>query len=107
MYKKILLSIFIIFISLISNGQCVAYNASITSTSSSCNIVSPGTNKLKVATTGGVSPYTIVYRNEITNVSTTITNYISNADIVINDVLTQTTPFTLVSVTASNVNGVV
>ncbi|WP_086454685.1 LamG-like jellyroll fold domain-containing protein [Flavobacterium sp. FPG59] len=102
MNKKILIIIFFLFLLLPAFGQCVSYTASITSTNSSCNLVSPGTIKLKVAITGGVSPFTVVYRNEITNVQTTVLNYTSNSDIVINDVLTQTTPFTLVSVTASN-----
>ncbi|MGZ9734922.1 LamG-like jellyroll fold domain-containing protein [Flavobacterium sp. GNP002] len=102
MNKKILSTIFFFFLMLPSFGQCVIYTASITSTSSSCNIGSPGTSKLNVVISGGVSPFTVVYRNEITNVQTTVLNYTSNSDIVINDVLTQTTPFTLVSVTASN-----
>ncbi|WP_144893388.1 LamG-like jellyroll fold domain-containing protein [Flavobacterium tiangeerense] len=102
MNKKILSTIFFLFILLPAFGQCVSYTASISSTNSSCNIISPGAIKLKVTILGGVSPFTVVYRNEITNVQTTVLNYTSNSDIIINDVLTQTTPFTLVSVTASN-----
>ncbi|WP_158730068.1 MULTISPECIES: LamG-like jellyroll fold domain-containing protein [unclassified Flavobacterium] len=102
MNKKILIIIFFLFLLLPAFGQCVSYTASISSTNSSCNIISPGAIKLKVTISGGVSPFTVVYRNEITNVQTTVLNYTSNSDIVINDVLTQTTPFTLVSVTASN-----
>ncbi|WP_367276822.1 LamG-like jellyroll fold domain-containing protein, partial [Flavobacterium sp.] len=83
----------------VNNSTCTAYQASINSSDSACNTVTPGSVNLKVKLTGGTGPFTVVYRNEITNAITTVTNYVSDSNIVISPLPTQTTPYTLVSVT--------
>lgn len=83
----------------VSASTCTAYTSSINSSDSACNTVTPGSVNLKVKMTGGTGPFTVVYRNEITNAIATVTNYISDTNIVISPLPTQTTPYTLVSVT--------
>ena len=83
----------------VTNSTCTAYQASIKSSDSACNTVTPGSVNLKVTLTSGTGPFTVVYRNEITNAITTVTNYVSDSNILISPLPTQTTPYTLVSVT--------
>ncbi|CAN1572161.1 Concanavalin A-like lectin/glucanases superfamily [Flavobacteriaceae bacterium] len=86
---------------ILPTSACPSYTASIKTNGSVCNTAPPSSVSLKVKLVGGQSPYSVQFRNEITGVVTTVTNYISDTNIGI-PVPSVTTPYTLVSVTDAN-----
>jgi hypothetical protein len=66
--------------------------------SGSTSICAGGSTNISFAITGGTSPYTVVYTNDITNTNVTLTNYVSGTNVSVTPTGSVTT-YSIVSVT--------